>query len=504
MAPKVPPPAQVVKFEGRIDYPIEQVVDDWGLTPEHQEAYVELFRRKLAAAGLWRPEHDYYTIRRFLRARTYDFDRAQKMWSDHQEWRDQHKVDTLLQDFYFNERDKFLAAYPQGYHKLDKMGRPCYIQLISKINVPAVMACTDEERMFKFHVQEYERCVKVIMPIASRLANRKIDQTFGIMDVRGIGTAALSSAVRKMLTLFTKTDQDNYPEMLGHICIINAPAVFRMVWSLVKGYIDIRTQQKIEILGPNYMDTLLKHMDIDSIPEFLGGKSKGTLLDDVGPWSDPPLLASMGIDVEALRMGDLASTLPNGPYWMGSAVGGAAAPAAAGAATMARGAASFGRPEGEVDGSGFLTPQGSIALRSGSQVGASARHDGPGTHAPASQSAQLAAVQQLNTAAESRARLLMERVRALEAQVPAQLERIRANQATPTPRDGSTRAAPEGTLLNRVEVLEDALVTVMEVQEALISQLQEQQQEHTRVLADTQRRTGELEAKAAKACCCIM
>ncbi len=39
--------------------------------------------------------------------------------------------------------------------------------------------------MFKFHVQEYERCVRVIMPVASRLAGRKVDQTFGIMDVRG-------------------------------------------------------------------------------------------------------------------------------------------------------------------------------------------------------------------------------------------------------------------------------------------------------------------------------
>ncbi len=50
-----------------------------------------------------------------------------------------------------------------------------------------------------------------------------------------------------MMSVVTKHDQDNYPEMLGHICIINAPYVFRMVWNVVKGFIDPRTQGKIEV-----------------------------------------------------------------------------------------------------------------------------------------------------------------------------------------------------------------------------------------------------------------
>lgn len=33
--------------------------------------------------------------------------------------------------------------------------------------------------------QEYERCGQFIFPVCSRLAGRQIDQTFGIMDVKG-------------------------------------------------------------------------------------------------------------------------------------------------------------------------------------------------------------------------------------------------------------------------------------------------------------------------------
>jgi len=32
---------------------------------------------------------------------------------------------------------------------------------------------------------QYERCGKVILPVCSKLAGRNIDQTFGIMDVKG-------------------------------------------------------------------------------------------------------------------------------------------------------------------------------------------------------------------------------------------------------------------------------------------------------------------------------
>jgi hypothetical protein len=64
-------------------------------------------------------------------------------------------------------------------------GRPIYIQLLGKIDIATLKQITTEERMIKFHIQEYERCGKVIMPICSKLQGRQIDQTFGIMDVKG-------------------------------------------------------------------------------------------------------------------------------------------------------------------------------------------------------------------------------------------------------------------------------------------------------------------------------
>jgi len=44
-------------------------------------------------------------------------------------------------------------------------------------------------------------------------------------------------------------------------------------------------------------------VDKEALPDWLGGESKGTLIDDVGPWSDPKLVASLGLDLEELKRG---------------------------------------------------------------------------------------------------------------------------------------------------------------------------------------------------------
>ncbi len=63
----------------------------------------------------------------------------------------------------------------------------------------------------------------------------------------GVGWSHFTGEVKRVMGLITKYDQDNYPEMLGHICIINAPAIFRVMWNVAKNMIDPRTQSKIEV-----------------------------------------------------------------------------------------------------------------------------------------------------------------------------------------------------------------------------------------------------------------
>ena len=51
------------------------------------------------------------------------------------------------------------------------------------------------------------------------------------------------------------------------------------------------------------MPALLKWIDEENLPTYLGGKSKATLLDDSGPWNDPALLAEIESELKAVRSG---------------------------------------------------------------------------------------------------------------------------------------------------------------------------------------------------------
>eukprot|EP00967_Tisochrysis_lutea_P017122 scaffold19361_cov17-Tisochrysis_lutea.AAC.1 len=60
-------------------------------------------------------------VHKFLQARSYDLEKATAMWMNNVAFRKEFSVDTILEDFVFEERVPFLEAYPQGYHKCDKL-----------------------------------------------------------------------------------------------------------------------------------------------------------------------------------------------------------------------------------------------------------------------------------------------------------------------------------------------------------------------------------------------
>ena len=73
--------------------------------------------------------------------------------------------------------------------------------------------------------------------------------------------------------------------------IINTGFFFRAIWSMVKSFIDPKTQSKISLLNSDYKEELLKLVDADSLPKFLGGNCTcdnfvyGCLGSDIGPWN---------------------------------------------------------------------------------------------------------------------------------------------------------------------------------------------------------------------------
>ena len=60
--------------------------------------------------------------------------------------------------------------YPHNYHKIDKKGRPIYIERDGMMNVDQVFKNTTEERMVKHFITSYELLLRLRFPACSAVA----------------------------------------------------------------------------------------------------------------------------------------------------------------------------------------------------------------------------------------------------------------------------------------------------------------------------------------------
>ncbi|ORZ29452.1 CRAL-TRIO domain-containing protein [Catenaria anguillulae PL171] len=265
------------------------------LTDAQQEALLQL-QRELVAENKFRPtHHDEHLLLRFLRARKFNVPLAKTMLLNCEAWREKDKVEELARTFQFPEGDQIRALYPQYYHKIDKLGRPIYIEHLGNIDIKKITTITSMERMQQKLIFEYERSLDFRFPACSLKAGQHIEQSCTIIDLAGVSLMSFSQ-VASFVKQIAQIGQDYYPEQLGTMFIINAPMLFSSVWSLIKPFLDEVTVKKIHILGSSYKKSLLEYIDEDSLPERLGGKCKcpqGCDVMDLGPWTtvDPALIA---------------------------------------------------------------------------------------------------------------------------------------------------------------------------------------------------------------------
>ncbi|RYR79122.1 hypothetical protein Ahy_A01g003984 isoform B [Arachis hypogaea] len=215
-----------------------------------EESAVQKLRLKLLQRCSLRPTHDdYHALLRFLKARDFDIEKTIQMWEDMLSWRKEYGTDTILQDFEFEELEEVLQHYPQGYHGVDKEGRPVYIERLGKAHPSRLMRITTIDRYLKYHVQEFERALQEKFPACSVASKRRISSTTTILDVQGLGMKNFSPTAANLLAAMTRIDNNYYPETLHRMYIVNAGTGFKkMLWPAAQKFLDPKTIAKIQVV----------------------------------------------------------------------------------------------------------------------------------------------------------------------------------------------------------------------------------------------------------------
>ncbi|KAF9013292.1 CRAL-TRIO domain-containing protein [Cyathus striatus] len=236
------------------------------------------------------------TLLRFLRARKFDLVQSKKMFEECQEWRKTVEgvgMDELYRQMDwldYPEREAVLECWPMFFHQTDKTGRPVSVQILGQLDLPKLYKKCTPERHRTSIIVAGEMAMREIFPAASRVAGRHIGASLVIVDLKGFGLSRFWQ-IRSLVGTWIKIMQDYHPETLGQVVVINAPSTFTFIWNAIKHLLAAETIEKVNILGADYKNELLKLVDEEKLPELVGGKCKcegegGCMFNNPGPWKE--------------------------------------------------------------------------------------------------------------------------------------------------------------------------------------------------------------------------
>ncbi|KAL0421644.1 UNVERIFIED_CONTAM: SEC14 cytosolic factor [Sesamum latifolium] len=222
---------------------------------EIERSKIGIMRAVVQAQDPSAKDIDDLMIRRFLRARDLDVEKASAMLLKYLKWRKEFVPNGFISPAEIPNDLAHNKLFMQGY---DKSGRPIVVVFAAK-HKPTT-------------VEEFKRYVTFTLDkICARMPSGH-EKFTSIADLQGWGYA--NSDIRGYLAALSIL-QDYYPERLGKLFIIHVPYIFMTAWKMVYPFIDKNTKKKIIFVEDKKLQsTLLQDIDESQLPETFGGKTK--------------------------------------------------------------------------------------------------------------------------------------------------------------------------------------------------------------------------------------
>jgi len=274
----------------------------WVTFDDKQKAQIQEFK-EIVKEHI-KPDHTDFYFTRFLVARKWDMKLSTELFINAMKVRESERIDDILETFPQNYWFKTITDYwptsisEKKFHSA-KDGCPVVYERIGLVN-PKLADLIPLDVLFKHHLFNVE--------ITER-ENRKVVEKNGfsagtilIEDLEDLSASHMYGKVTKLITGIAARDEVSYPESIRKVYIVNPPGVFSLVWSLIKPFIEERTQAKFSF-GPakEFKEEWDKIIGLENLPKYLGGSLE---------W-DPPsggaiksIIPTQMVTMEISRRGD--------------------------------------------------------------------------------------------------------------------------------------------------------------------------------------------------------
>ena len=144
-------------------------------------------------------------------------------------------------------------------HGCDAFGHPIVAERIEDIAPEGLSRNMDRAAVLRHRIQIMEAVAHLKRREAGRRGH-ELYKHIWVIDLAGIKVAHFTGDVRTFVLNLVQLCTERYTDTLFAMWLVNAPMVFRAVWSAVSCLLRQSTKEKIKIVGGGDMDKLKEKM----------------------------------------------------------------------------------------------------------------------------------------------------------------------------------------------------------------------------------------------------
>ncbi|XP_054715734.1 SEC14-like protein 2 [Uloborus diversus] len=238
-------------------------------SPEERQAIEEL-RSRIENDLSHELKTDKTLYYRFLKARDFNVDQAEAMLRKHITWRKASQIENILNWKYQDVITNYITSSPIGF---DKEGSPVRYWPVGNLDLKGIAKTIKVSEAVRLVIYACELDLKLMKERNAKLG-KSATQCAYIYDLEHLTfSKATDKDFLETSLMGLNIFQDNYPERVKAIYVINASVYFTILFSVIKTVLAGALIKKIRVFGTDgWREALLKDIDEEELPAFLGGK----------------------------------------------------------------------------------------------------------------------------------------------------------------------------------------------------------------------------------------
>jgi len=208
-------------------------------------------------------KEDLYLLR-WLSAKNFDVNQAAKLLRENLKWRRENRIDRIMQE----DWQQMDADFPYTLNNFDKQGRPILYFSYGDWDIRKLAISGMLPKLGRYFSKMFEDADMKVR--AMRAQGSNITQFNMIMNMDGYNLAQHACLpCLPFYTTLSTTLEARYPGTAERVVFVNAPTVFEVVLSLIRGVLSSQARETMKIYGTDrklWESKLLEFIDRSQFP----------------------------------------------------------------------------------------------------------------------------------------------------------------------------------------------------------------------------------------------